>query len=293
MVAGDHYGADAAALGVGHSLLALLTRRVNHGHQAHEGEAVLVLQGQLPLRIHLAAGEGQNTQAILGKLLVGPGNGGAHLVGQGHHALGGEQPLGAGQQHVHGALGEQHGLAVHPVQGAHQLAVGIKGQLAQTGELTAYTVCIGLVHAAPVYQGDLGGVAHRSAAGHIHGGVTGQQADLHQQLLGRVAHVGILRLHQLAVRPDLLHGHLVLGQGTGLIRADHLYRAQAFHRLEFLDDGVLTSHFLGAHGQHDGHDAAQGLGDGGNRQSHGKEQGVQQAHAAAEQRQTEHQSADG
>ena len=149
------------------------------------------------------------------------------------------------------------------------------------------------MHTAPVHQGDLGGVAHRSAAGHIHGGVAGQQADLQQQLLGRIAHVGFLRLHQLAVRPDLLHGHLVLSQGAGLIRADHLHRAQAFHRLELLDDGVLTGHFLGAHGQHDGHDAAQSLGNGSNRQRHGEEQGVQQAHAAAEQRQAEHQRTDG
>ena len=43
VVAGDHDGADAAPLGVGHRLHALGPGRVDHGDEAHKGEVGLIL----------------------------------------------------------------------------------------------------------------------------------------------------------------------------------------------------------------------------------------------------------
>ena len=79
----------------------------------------------------------------------------------------------------------------------------------------------------------------------------------------------------------------VLGEGAGLIGADNLDRTQALYRFQLLDDGILTGHLLSAHGQHDGDDGAEGLGDGGNRQGHSKHEGVQNRHVAAEDGQEE------
>ena len=59
----------------------------------------------------------------------------AELGGHGDRTVGGEQPGGAVQQHIDGALGVQGGTVVGVVQGAHQLAVGIKGDFAQAGML--------------------------------------------------------------------------------------------------------------------------------------------------------------
>src|SRR5699024_2364816 len=70
VVAGDHDGADAALLGVGHGLDGLGPGRVDHGNEADEGEVVLVVQGEGPDRVQLLAGEGQHTQALHGQLHV-------------------------------------------------------------------------------------------------------------------------------------------------------------------------------------------------------------------------------
>ena len=74
--------------------------------------------------------------------------------------------------------------------------------------------------------------------------------------------------------------------------------AQAFHRLEFADDGVLLGHLPGAEGQDDGDDGAEGLGDGGHGQGHGEEEGAHHIlapdqDADGEEDGAEHQDADG
>ena len=46
VIAGNHDGADAAPLGVGHGLDGLGPGRVDHGDEANEGKAVLILQGE-------------------------------------------------------------------------------------------------------------------------------------------------------------------------------------------------------------------------------------------------------
>ena len=142
-------------------------------------------------------------------------------------------------------------------------------------------------------QGHLGGVADGRAVLLVVGGVAGQQRRFQQQSLNIVGQFQIVALQQSTIGVDLLRGHFVLGQGAGFVGTDDGHAAQTFHGLQILDDGVLTGHFLGAHGQNDGDDGGQGLGDGGHGQSHGKHQGVENTHACAEHRQGEHQDGNG
>ncbi|CAN3998043.1 Helix-turn-helix domain-containing protein, partial [Dysosmobacter welbionis] len=107
-----------------------------------------------------------------------------------------------------------------------------------------------------------------------------------------------VRRDDLAPGAELLHSHLVLSQGTGLVGADDGHAAQALHRLELADDGVLPGHLLGAEGQYDGDDGAEGLRNGGHCQGHGKEEGVHhilapQEHTDGKEEGADDQNADG
>ena len=164
------------------------------------------------------------------------------------------------------------------MEGGHQLAVGIKGQLPQTGVVPAVKFLV-YADAVPQHdQGHLRGVADGGTVLHIGGGVTGQEGRLQEQPLHIVYQIQVVPLQKGAVGVDLLGRHPVLGESAGLVGADHRHRAQRLHRLEVLDDGVLPCHLLGAHGLDDGNDGAEGLRDGGHRQRHGKHQRVQQRH---------------
>ena len=159
VIAGNHDGADAAPLGVGHGLDGLGPGRVDHGDEANEGKAVLILQGEGAHGVQLLIGESQHPQALHGQLHVDPGQLLPPLGGHLHLPLPGEQVGGAVQQHVDGSFGEEGRHPINVVEGAHQLAVGVKGQLAQTGVLGAVAL---LVHAelfAQHHQGHLGGLS--------------------------------------------------------------------------------------------------------------------------------------
>ena len=72
------------------------------------------------------------------------------------------------------------------------------------------------------------------------------------------------------------HGHLVLGEGAGLIRADHLRAAEGLHGGELADDRLAAAHLGHAQREHDGHHGHQALGDGGDGERHGHHEGVEQ-----------------
>ena len=150
------------------------------------------------------------------------------------------------------------------------------------------------VHADAVAQhnqGHLGGIANLGAGLLIGGGVAGQEGLLQQQALHIIGQVHLFAVQQHAVGIDFLGGHLVLGQGARLVRADDGHSAQRLYRLQVLHDGVLPGHLLSAHGLNNGDDGGQGLGDGGHGQSHGKHQGVQNGLLVV-QGQPKHQGAD-
>ena len=267
VVAGNHDGADAGGDTVGNGLLGFLSGGVHHGDEAQEVELLFVGQGDLGA-FQGAAAKGQHTKALVGEVAVGR----LDLL-----PLLGAQ-AGAVQHHVHSALGHHHDAAGEPVDGGHELTVGVEGQLAQAGPGGADLVLFEAEILTQTDQSGLGGVTDLvDLAGLLvggDGGIAAQEGRTEEGLLGGVLEVCLGGGDDLAVDIELADGHAVLGQGAGLVGADDGHAAQAFHRLEFTDDGVLLGHFPGAEGEDDGHDGAEGLGDGGHRQSDGEEEGT-------------------
>ncbi len=68
---------------------------------------------------------------------------------------------------------------------------------------------------------------------------------------------------KLTVRPDVAGGHLVLRQGTGLVRADRGGASQGLHGGELADEGVADDHLAHSQREADGDDGGQALGHGG------------------------------
>ena len=276
MVAGDHHGADAAPLGVGHRLNGLRSGRVDHGDQADEGIVPLILQGDLPGSRHPPKGEGQHPQPLAGQSLVHRQDLRPPLLCQLYNPIGGEQAHRPVQQYVQGPLGEHHRLPLlQHVEGGHELPVGVKGQLAQTGVLGPVGPLLDAHAVADHNEGHLGGVAHGGSLLLVGGGVAGQDGGPDQPPVNGVLQRQLLAGNELPVYKGGLGGHFVLGEGARLVRTDHRHRPQGLHRLELLHDGVLLGHLLGAHGLDDGDNGAEGLGDGGHRQGHGEHEGVQ------------------
>ena len=71
------------------------------------------------------------------------------------------------------------------------------------------------------------------------------------------------------------HGHLILGEGAGFIRADDLGAAQGLHRRQAADHRAALAHIGDADGQHHRHHRGQALGYGGHGQGHGHHEGLE------------------
>ena len=90
--------------------------------------------------------------------------------------------------------------------------------------------------------------------------------------LGFVARAG--DLVEFSARENLLHGHLVLGERAGLVRANHRRAAERLDRGQLADDGLPLRHPGHPDGEHDGDGGGQALGNRADRQRHrGQEHG--------------------
>mmetsp|Transcript_5158 Transcript_5158/g.12275 ORF Transcript_5158/g.12275 Transcript_5158/m.12275 type:complete len:726 (-) Transcript_5158:864-3041(-) len=79
--------------------------------------------------------------------------------------------------------------------------------------------------------------------------------------------------------PHTHHGHLTLGEGSGLVAANHRGRSQSLHRSELADQDVLLDHVAAADGQRDGDTQRDALWDGCHGQGHGNQHHVQRRRA--------------
>ena len=75
-------------------------------------------------------------------------------------------------------------------------------------------------------------------------------------------------------RPSLQNGHLVLREGSGLVRTDHRGAAEGLDRGKLADQGVAADHLLHPQGQADGHDRRQPFRHGGDRQADGRHEQI-------------------
>ena len=259
MVPCNHNGADARGDAVGHRLLGLRPGGVHHGDQTQEEHVVLLLQGDLR-GLQPPAGKGQYPKALVGKGLIDP----LDLLpfpGPQHRPV---------QHHVHRALGHQHIAAGKPMDRGHELPVRVKGQFAQPGPLVPDIQLIKAKVLSQADQSGLRGVPDLPFL--IHCGVAAQQSRPEKGLLHRVLEVGLLSGYDPPAHIELPDGHLVLGQGASLIRADHRHTPQPFHRLELPDHRVLLGHLPGAEGEDNGDNGAQRLRDGRHCQGHSEEE---------------------
>ena len=186
--------------------------------------------------------------------------------------------------------------------GRHHLGGGIEGDLAPTGPLAPPPLQVGQPLHGQGQQGRLGGVAQGApvttvAFGRHQLGVVAQGHGLQQGFQHGVQLHLLPILHQGTIRPvaDAAHldpaivgqpdrgdGHLVTGQGTGLVAADHRGGAQGFHRRQAAHDGTAPRHALHAHGQGNGHGHRQALGHHGHHLADGDHEDVHEGQAAQE-----------
>ena len=164
------------------------------------------------------------------------------------------------QHHVGAALGELDIAVILLVDGGHHLAAGVKGCFPHTGQFLLQTGLGQAAFGAPCHQRRLGGL-------------TGDGAVLRQIGVGAQGHGGGGQVSLAAV--VVHHGHLVLGQGAGLVGADDLGAAQRLHGSQAADNGAALGHVGDADAQHHRHHGGKALRDSGHRQRHGDHEGVQ------------------
>ena len=153
------------------------------------------------------------------------------------------------------------------MEGAHALALAVERQLGHPG---LWCRQCRLAHS------QAGGVFHQRALG----GLPFCGTIRLQLCVGAKGHRGC---QQLLGAVAALHLHPVLGQGSGLVGADHLCAAQRLHRREPADHCTLTAHPGHPHRKHDGHHCGQPLRHRRYRQTYRHQKGVQnggQIHAA-------------
>ena len=80
-----------------------------------------------------------------------------------------------------------------------------------------------------------------------------------------------------ARRHDLADRHLVAGQRSGLVRADHRHRSERLHARQPADQRVAGHHPLQADGEHERDDRRQPLRHGGHREAHPAQQHLAQS----------------
>ncbi len=105
-------------------------------------------------------------------------------------------------------------------------------------------------------------------------------ADGAPGLVARIGRRQLVELHLGRIEP--LGPHQVLGQGSGLVAADDGDRAERLDRRQAANQGILSGHALGAHGQRDRDHGRQSFGYGGHGQAD-RGQEHQQRYLVAEQ----------
>ena len=253
VVAGDHDGADPRLAALLNGGLDLRTYRIDHAGQSQEAQVMLQIIGFKGGRTCIIGplGRCQHTQGAVGHGLVGRQNLSTLLLR--HRTDNTAVPIAGAalQHHVGSALGELDAAAGSLVNGGHHLPAGVKGCLPDPGHLRLQLRLGQAALGAPCHQRRLGRLAVDIAA-------------LGQSGIGAQGHSGGSAVAVAAV--IVHHGHLVLGQSAGLIRADDLGTAQRLHGGQAADNGAALGHIGNADAQHHCHHGGKALGNGGHRQ---------------------------
>ena len=257
----DHNRLDSGTAANRNGILGLGAGRVDHTNQTHEGQSVFqFLRGRiLGDFINFFIGHSQHAECVL-----------AHGFGE---LLGGVQITGdaAGRHHIKGTLHDDDVLVIDAIDGSHQLAVGVEGNLGQTGELLVQIVLRHTVLVSGQYDGGLSGIADVLFFRAVeHNRAVAAQSAIHQQLLDRIG-VGVANAFYIVstVYVRLGERHAVLCQGTGLVGADDRCATQGFYSGQAADQCIFLNHALYTDGENDGYDSGKALRDSGYSQRNG------------------------
>ena len=203
VVTRDHDGTDACAAALVDGGLDLGTDGVDHAGQTQENQILFQELGGVVGRLFgpVTLGDRQNTQGLVGHGLVFQHDGMLLFIGHGLNPAVFIIMGAAGQDHVGAALGVLDKGAVYGVNGGHHLAARIKGGLVHTGGGLLQILLGQAQRIGEVDQSTFGGLA-LGLIFLVQGGV------------GTQGHGGG---HQIGFTGVIHHGHLVLGQGAGLM----------------------------------------------------------------------------
>ena len=280
-----------------HSRRDFRTRWIHHDLESHEGEVALDILGRVIahgigdalLRVRTverAVRHREHAQAVGGVRVVRLHDARTELLGHrldhAVHAHMGRKP----HDLVRCALRECDAVrsvqrVLKGVHGRHTLAAALERQLLHAGHARLE---LGSIDAALLRGNDearLRGIAVDLVAFALlfrlgETRVAAEQPAFEQELevgivhsaptaplglymaLGRVPHAGDLVF--ACRRPQMVHGHLVLRERTGLIRADHTRGAERLHGIELLHQGVPAAHALHRHGERKRHRGQEAFG---------------------------------
>ena len=250
MVAGYHDGADARLAALRDGVHDFGADGVYHAAQPHEAQ--LLLKG---LRLEVdglcipdTLGTCEHSQRAVGHGLVRAEYLGAVLVGHRDAPAVGIDIIGAlADKHVGRALGVLDAAAAVYMDGAHELARGVKRSLATAQETRLERGLIRAELIRPCDERGLGRLARDLAA-------------LIQLRVGTQRHGGS---ELLLVGAEVIDdGHLVLGEGAGLVGTDYLRAAESLDRSQLANYRVALGHVRDADGQHHRDDGDKPFGDG-------------------------------
>ena len=294
-VPGNHHRTDAGPAALGHRLIGLLARRVDHAGKAAENK---VLLGGVPAPGNPPPAQRQHPHGVLRHLVVALQDALALRLGQGRCRPVFLHKGAALQQNVRRALGEHQQLAALGAHDdRHHLALGVEGQLPQQGVAAGGALhpaldghhCQGRLGRLPVHR--VGLLALQPPAGGVFdAGIVADGGDFQRALQVAVVlctHRPAALLNPPGLQPvpghrkvasgaaDPLDGHPVFGEGSGLVRADDVGAAERLHRVQAADDRILLDHPVDRQRQSDGDDGGQALRDGGHRQRDAGDEHIQ------------------
>ena len=214
VVTGDHYRLDSGRSALCNCLFGFLTGRIHFGNQSQIGQVVFVLNAQRITGERLCR-KTEYTQTLFRQFF--------HLFH--NFLLLCIRTCHAVQQHVCCTLGVHFPHITVLVQGRHQLAVGVKGNLADAGMfpthfLIGQPAVLGKPHQSRFRRvTDLGAV--------LTCGITAQHGSQNQFLFLRIFRTDIFGGNDMILHHDFPDGHLVLCQSTGFIRTNDGNRTQS------------------------------------------------------------------
>jgi hypothetical protein len=294
VVAGDHHHPDARDPRRLDRLFDLRPRRVDHPDHTEVGKPSLCRVAVDGAVFHPPLGHREHPQRLGGHVLGQRQDGRPPRLVERHHPVLGEAVGTEREQHVDGALATHHqrvlALDALPGHHGHALAGAVEGDGQQLFAALHRGVAVDVGLLAEHQQRPLGGVAgelrgHPGAA-RQRGGVgdhrgqhglprrVGERGDLLARLAELPGQVDALAGHveRVAVDHQRAHGHLVAGEGAGLVRADHRGAPEGLHRGELAHHRPALRHALHAQGEGDGGDGREPLGDHRHRDAHRRQQ---------------------